>query len=217
MPKSKREKVITLSKTKKRGSVRKEQLVQTIRECVDKYSDVYVFETKNMRNNQLKDVRTQWVGSRFVFGKNTLMILALGRSEEDEHKKNLHLLGQHIQGSSGLLFTDKSKEDVIKFIETYREKDYARSGFVPEETISVPEGPLPQFSHSLEPYLRKLGLPTELQNGIINLRKDHDICKSGEALTPEQARLLKLFEYKLSEFYFTLKARWSAEEYEDLS
>ncbi len=30
----------------------------------------------------------------------------------------------------------------------------------------VEEGPLKEFSHSLEPHLRQLGLPTSLQKGI---------------------------------------------------
>lgn len=42
----------------------------------------------------------------------------------------------------------------------------------------------------MEPSLRQLGLPTSLQRGIIQVIKDHTICKEGTILTPEQSRLL---------------------------
>lgn len=67
-------------------------------------------------------------------------------------------------------------------------------------------GPLEQFIHSMEPQLRQLGLPTTLKKGrkkwyvfivninnnvgIIVLLTDHVVCKTGDTLTPEQARLL---------------------------
>lgn len=44
--------------------------------------------------------------------------------------------------------------------------DYARAGHIPRETITIPEGPLPQFAFSMEPQLRKLGLPTKLDKGM---------------------------------------------------
>jgi len=214
MPKSKRAKLITLSKTKKRGHQRKEQLISQIRECLDKYSNLYIFQTQNMRNCPLKTVRGQWKESRFFFGKNKVMMLALGKTKEDEYKENLHLLNQHITGSCGLLFTDKDKQEVIDFIKNYKEVDYARAGFISLQTISVEEGPLPQMNHALEPYLRSLGLPTLLQNGVIQIQRNFDLCKAGEVLTPERAKLLKLFDHKISEFYFSLKALWEKENYQ---
>lgn len=72
----------------------------------------------------------------------------------------------------------------------YEEADYARSGFVVDQTITLPEGPLPDFPHSIEPHLRQLGMPTALQKGIVTLIKGYVVCKKGQALTPEQARIL---------------------------
>lgn len=31
--------------------------------------------------------------------------------------------------------------------------------------VELPEGPLPQFSHDMEPFLRKQGLPVRLEKG----------------------------------------------------
>jgi hypothetical protein len=43
---------------------------------------------------------------------------------------------------------------------------------------------------SLEPQLRKLGLPTQLKNGVVELLQDTIICKKGDTLSPEQCKLL---------------------------
>lgn len=51
---------------------------------------------------------------RFYFGKNKVMALALGRTQEDEYKDNLHKLSNQLRGQSGLLFTNKSKKEVLR-------------------------------------------------------------------------------------------------------
>ncbi len=68
--------------------------------------------------------------------------------------------------------------------------DYARSGFKATENVSIPEGPLTNFVGSMVEGLRKLGLPVELQNGVIHVLHNYTICKEGDVLTPEQAKLL---------------------------
>lgn len=47
-----------------------------------------------------------------------------------------------------------------------------------------------QFPHNIEPYLRQLGMPTTLQKGIVTLLKDYQVCRKGQPLTSEQARIL---------------------------
>jgi mRNA turnover protein 4 len=42
----------------------------------------------------------------------------------------------------------------------------------------------------MEPQLRQLGMRTSLKKGIVTLDVDYQICKKGDKLTPEQARLL---------------------------
>jgi mRNA turnover protein 4 len=86
---------------------------------------------------------------------------------------------------------------VIKWAEEYEEIEYARSGFVTSESLELPEGSLPQFDHSMEPQLRRLGMPTSLQKGIITLIKPFKVCQKGDVLTPEQAQILVHILYSL--------------------
>lgn len=69
-----------------------------------------------------------------------------------------------------------------------------------------------QFPHSIEPHLRQLGLPTSLQRGVVTLLKEHEVCRKGAVLTPEQARILKLINRPLAEFKLQIKCVWSKNE-----
>lgn len=44
--------------------------------------------------------------------------------------------------------------------------------------------------------------------GVVTLIKDFEVCKTGNHLTPEQAKILQLLDYKLASFKFRLKACW---------
>ena len=66
MPKSKRARVVHLSKVEKKGKELTIKTFANVQECVSKYPYLYVFSVGNMRNVYLKDVRTQLSDSRSV-------------------------------------------------------------------------------------------------------------------------------------------------------
>lgn len=72
---------------------------------------------------------------------------------------------QRLKGNVGLLFTNKAAEEVQEWFQKYSCQDFASAGFVALREVCLPEGPLTQFPHSMEPQLRKLGLPTVLKKG----------------------------------------------------
>jgi mRNA turnover protein 4 len=89
------------------------------------------------------------------------MQLALRNSEVNDE------FIEKIEGQKGLLFTSHDRDTVVEWFEEYSAAEFARSGFVATETFALPEGPLPDFSHAIEPHLRKLGMPTKLERGKI--------------------------------------------------
>lgn len=54
------------------------------------------------------------MSDRFFLGKNRVISVALGRSKEDECKENVHEISKRLKGQCGILFTDKSSEEVFK-------------------------------------------------------------------------------------------------------
>jgi len=209
MPRAKRAQLYSLTKTKKKGREGKDALVDDIREELEQYKHVFTFCVQNMRTQTMNHIREKYNTSRFFMGKNKVMMLALGRSQEDEVKPNLSAVSENLVGNCGILMTNDEAEDVIKFFSEFSERDFARSGCVADRTIEFKAGDLPQFLHTMDQYLRKLGMPVMLKKGVINLERDYIVCKKGVALSPEQAQLLKLLDVKMADFAFTLTSHWS--------
>ncbi len=91
-------------------------------------------------------------------------------------------------------------------MDSHKLPGFAKAGQKASKTVLLNKGfdALSVHSHALEPYLRKLGLPTKLNNQKIELLADTYVCKEGEEINVEQAKLLKLMGYQLSEFKFNV-------------
>jgi mRNA turnover protein 4 len=85
MPKSKRNKVVPLTKVKSKGREGKEDLVEKVQDSIGEYDNAYVINFENMRSGPFKQLQNQMHDStRFFLGKNKVMIKALGKHPEDE-------------------------------------------------------------------------------------------------------------------------------------
>lgn len=56
-----------------------------------------------------------------------------------------------LRGEVGLLFTNRTKDEVNEWFTKYTEMDFARAGNKATLTVSPDPGPLKQFPHSTEP------------------------------------------------------------------
>lgn len=186
--------LVSLTKTNKKGLENKQKVIEDIQSCAEQYPNVFLFSVDNMRNSTLKYIRNEWKDSRFFFGKISVMKLGLKQAEVDDE------LCEKMEGQRGLLFTKHDKDTVVDWFKEYSAEEFARGGFKATATVKLPEGPLPDFSHAIEPHLRKLGMPTKLDRGIVTLYSDFTVCEKGQTLTPEQAKILKLVGRPLATF-----------------
>lgn len=67
------------------------------------------------------------------------------------------------------------------------------------------------LAHSVEPGLRKLGLPTRLVKGKVELHGEFVVCREGEVLGSGQTTLLKMFGVAMAEFRVGIEAYWERE------
>jgi mRNA turnover protein 4 len=165
------------------------------------------------------------------FGKTKLTARALGSTPEEAQADGLHLLTPYLSGSVGLLFTNRDPASVESYFATLTHVDFARAGTPATRTFTVPPGlvystggEVPAehdvpVAHTLEPELRRLGMPTRMVKGKVCLGGDetgegsaegYTVCKEGQTLDSRQTRLLKLFSVCMSEFRVGLLAYWSA-------
>ncbi len=128
----------------------------------------------------------------------------------------------------GLLFTNRTPEAIISYFENLAPVDFARAGAVAPRSFTVPTGVVYStggevpaehdvpVTHTLEPELRKLGMPTRMVKGKVVLGDEkgegepYQVCKEGEVLDSRQTRLLKLFSVCLSEFRVEMLAYWTS-------
>lgn len=134
----------------------------------------------------------------------------------------------------GLLFTDRDPASISEYFDNLSPVDFARAGGTAPRTFTIPPGVVystggavpPEddvpVQHSLEPELRRLGMPTRMVRGKVVLGADatgevvdgaegYTVCRQGDVLDSRQTRLLKLFSVCMSEFRVRLLAYWAAE------
>eukprot|EP01052_Picozoa_sp_SAG31_P031795 SAG31_NODE_3411_length_4305_cov_2.870185_4_plen_79_part_00 len=64
------------------------------------------------------------------------MQVALGQSESEAHAHQTDLVAAELQGQCGLLFSNESEAEVVKWFRTYSVQDYARAGSVATRDVS---------------------------------------------------------------------------------
>lgn len=210
MPKSRRAKVVPLTKTVAKGREHKEELVEKIRKAITVYPHLYVFHVHNVRTNILQQVRNDRRGdSKLFMGNNKVMSIALGRDAETSVAPNIFKVGKFLTGLCGLFFTTLPKKEVKEYFASIGGSVFARCGQPATADFMIRAGPLPQFPHSMTDQLRKLGLPLTLDKGVVTLLTDTMVCKAGEPLSAEAAQLLKLWGMTTAEFRMELQAHWT--------
>lgn len=154
------------------------------------------------------------------------MAKALGSTPESAAQPNTNKLASHLVGNVGLLFTNRAPEEIIEHFQIYSSTDFARAGTPATRGFTVPAGVVYSrggeidadedvvLAHSIEPELRKLGMPTRLEKGKITLENPYEVCKEGKVLDSRQTRLLKLFGVATAEFKVKLVAYWGAADQE---
>ncbi|CAN6467348.1 unnamed protein product [Victoria cruziana] len=168
-----------------------------------------------MRNLKFKEFRDQLKSSsRFFLGSNKVMQISLGKTPADEVKEGIYKVSKLLRGNTGLCFTNLPKEEIERLFGEYEEHDFARTGAIATEKVELKEGPLDQFTHEMEPFLRKQGMPVRLNKGVVELVADFVVCEEGAPLSPESARILRLLGVEMATFRLHLLCRWTSGDFE---
>lgn len=100
-----------------------------------------------------------------------------------------------MSGPVGLVFSKNGPEELASSVGYFERTDYARCGTVAPEDVVLYKGPLLKVSgekipHYMEEHLRKIGLPTRLDDGNVVLISDYTVCKRGQKIDSNQAKIL---------------------------
>ena len=136
-----------------------------MQEAIDTYKNAFVLSFTNIRAGPFKALAHKMRDdSKFFLGKNKVIQVAMGKTSEDEHGPNTSQLCKYLKGHVCLLTTNKSKVDTEAFFKENESDDFATAGTEAEYTVFLQKGieSLDGYGHSLEPYLKTLGLPIKL-------------------------------------------------------
>ena len=152
------------------------------------------------------------------------MAKALGLNPAEAQAPSIDKLAAYISGTVGLIFTNRDPVALLDYLGSFSAADFARSGAVASRDFIIPPGVLystggqvaPEddvlLGHTIEPELRKLGMPTRMLKGKVVLdgapedakqpskQAGYVVCRAGDVLDSRQTRLLKLFDNCMSEF-----------------
>lgn len=209
MPKSKRSKVVHLTKTDRKGSEGKAKVIGSLREGIDEFDNMIIFTFESMRTNYFKELRKEWADSRFYLGKNKVMQIAIGKTKEDAFRPNLHKMSTYLQGQCGVLLTNAKVSSIRKSFEGFHKKCFARAGALASQTVKLDEGVLQGHESSKVEYFRKLGMPVKVQNSQLYLMETFVVCREGRKMSPEQCSILKQLGLQMATMKLRVVASWS--------
>jgi mRNA turnover protein 4 len=162
------------------------------------------------------------------FGKTKLMAKALGQNPSEAIAPGIEGLTNYLTGTVGLILTNRPVQAILDYFNSFSPVDFARAGVAAPRNFTIPSGVVyatagevpaeydVPLQHSIEPELRKLGVPTRMVKGKVVLGDESGegegylVCKEGQILDSRQTRLLKLFDVCLSEFRVKVLAYWSS-------
>ena len=200
MPKSKRNRVVPLSRVTKKGpGEKKERQVKNIHKYLKQYKYCYAFTYKNMTNIAMNSLKEYFNDSIFMIGKN----------EEEESKEGSSKLNKYLKGNCGLFFTDKEPDDIISYFKEYSSPYFGNVGSISNQTLILKRGfdeHLADFPSSMESQFRQLGMNIKVDDGKFCLLDDYVVCQEGKALTPDQSKMCKHLGINLDEFKIYIKA-----------
>eukprot|EP01071_Lankesteria_metandrocarpae_P015207 Lankesteria_metandrocarpae@DN9433_c0_g1_i1.p1 len=201
--------IVALTKTKRKTQQWKRKRIDELQDVVSKYKNVYVLSFANQRNALVKALRDRLSGKLF-YGKNKIIQAALGTTPETEAADGMAKLSKMLVGERGVLFSDANKAEVESVLSDFRPMQLARTGELATLTVELEADSdvFSKFPHSMEPELRKLGLPTELQDGVIRLCNSVTVCSANEPLKARQTQILKHLDVKMSQFTVDVVGSW---------
>jgi len=206
MPKSKRERVVSLSKTRRKNEGRKDALISSIRDCVDKYERLFLLRVPFIKSKDMDMMRRRLEG-RLYFLKNTLFRRAICPDDDSEHAPGLTKVSEHLSGQIIAVFTSQTDEE-LKPLFSYTRVMYAKEGAIAPQTIVLHREDLSDLPSSSEPYVRALGVDCKVEQGKVVVQREKTVCTEGKPVTAEEARLLKLLKFKCMNLKITPFLLW---------
>lgn len=201
MAKSRRTKLVSLTKTRPQRRGAREQQLRRMQAGANDFGSVYVLAVGNMGHENQALLRRALPG-RLLFGKKSFARRFFANRAEAGAELVAEFLDAGAPDQLVLLFSDAERAAVQEALEALHGDEYGRAGSLPTATLRLSAGAdaLRTLPLSAEEPLRALGLDIDVAQGRIQLLRPFDASVRGQPLTAVQARLLRMLGVKVAEF-----------------
>lgn len=171
----------------------KKDVVSEIVSDISSYPVVAVVSLEGIGATQLQSMRAGLrAHAKVKMAKNKLLKLAI--AEAAAKKPGLEKLEDAIDGQCAVVATDLNPFMLFNKLKSTQTPAAAKAGQKAPHDIVVPQGPTPFGPGPIIGELQKLGLPAQIMNGKITIKKDTTVVKEGEPISPELAAMLPKLE-----------------------
>lgn len=205
MPKAKRGKEISLTRTRSKKMTIKQKIMNKITDLDSRYNNILIIKLTNLNNEIQSNLRTQILGD-FLFGKKRVMQKYF---EINSEKNNLYIkfneMFKQIKSEVDkhcLLFTNQNLTKIKKSLKSITGFVFAQPGTIPNVNVKFEKGTevLKNLATSNAEHLRNLGVFVTVDKGKLNLEEDFLACQKGVPLSVNQCKLLKMVGVKVGKF-----------------
>lgn len=171
----------------------KKELVGEMVEDIKNAPVVAVVSMHGIPGQQIQAMRAGMrAHAKIKMTKNNLIRLAL--DEAAQYKPGIDALADHVEGQCAIVTTDLNAFKLFNKLKATMSPAPARAGDKAPFDIVVPAGPTPFGPGPIIGELQKLGLPAQIMNGKITIKKDTTVAKAGEEIKADLAAMLPKLE-----------------------
>lgn len=177
--------------------------VEAIKDLLKEYKSIGIASLQKVRAAQLQELKKNLAGKVYMkVLKNTLTKLAIEDMERDDLKK----LGEYLEGSNLLLFTNLNPFKLALLLERGKVKTTAKSGDTAAMDVVIPTGNTGQPPGPIISQLNAVGLPTRIESGSVWVSKDTLVVRKGEPISERLASVLSKLGIKAVEAGLSMRA-----------
>jgi len=211
-------KPIALTKVKKTKNLdKKQEFLTKFESKFEAYNNIFFISISNHNANDTKHFRKLFEHSGIFFcAKKTLMKRGLldhfGEEKQDVVER---MIGETRNDQCGILLTNDDKSKVEEAIKKFGSENFLKTGSVAPHTVEITDADLKHFPSSIQPYLIKIGMHINVDQGVIKLVNDSfRICEKGQEITSDQSKMLRCLGMKISQSAMNLCGSFNAQTLE---
>lgn len=176
--------------------------IEELSDRISRSKVIGLVEINNIPSKQFQMMR------RSLSGKAELRVCRNRLIKKSFEKANMKDLAGHVQGMTGLIFTDLNPFKLNKILISNRISAPAKAGSIAPKEIVIPAGDTSLPAGPIIGDMQKAGVKAQIQGGKIVVMEDSLVVRKGERISPDLANVLTRIGIEPTEIGLDLSAAY---------